>query len=74
MAGMKCCCHIHREMNSAASAIWAAGAASLALLFFTGSLDFTIDNILYWWVSVVTLRLVAVETVRYVMLRKNKAI
>jgi len=69
---MKCCCHIHREMNSAAMSIWAATVVAFVVIFFIVDKDMTLVNLLYWWATAVTLRLMAVESVRTVMLWKRR--
>jgi hypothetical protein len=60
-------------MNDAATSIWAAAAVAFTWMFLVLDYSFTLNNVMYWWAPVVTLRLVTVETVRYVMLRKHGA-
>jgi len=67
---MKCRCYIHKEMHDAAMSIWMAAVVAFAWLFLVMDLDFVLNNVLYWWVSAVTLRPVAVETVRFVLLKR----
>lgn len=71
---MKCCCHIHKEMNSAASSIWAASVVAFVFIFYVVDKSFTLNNVIYWWATAVTLRLMAVETVRTVMLKDYYAV
>lgn len=68
---MKCYCHIHREMDEAISAIWGGAVFGFVLSFlYPGSLTFTFEHFVWWWTIVVTLRLLAVEPVRFIVLRR----
>ena len=68
---MKCHCLVHREMNSAASSIWAGAAVSFVIVFFWMKMEPSFTNLVYLWALTLTLRLVTVESVRWVMTRRN---
>jgi hypothetical protein len=68
---MKCYCNIHREMNEAISSIWFGGAVGFVWIFFVQDLSFTFEHLLWWWGLLVTLRLLAVEPVRFILIRRR---
>jgi hypothetical protein len=68
----KCYCHIHREMSEGISAIWGGGVIAFIWTFFIQDLPFTFEHLTWWWATIVTLRLLAIEPVRFFVIRKQR--
>jgi hypothetical protein len=58
-------------MYSAATSVWAGGAAAFVISFFIMDFALTWLHVFFWWTIIVTTRLLCVETVRFVLLRKR---
>jgi hypothetical protein len=70
---MKCYCHIHREMDEAVSAIWGGTVIAFIWSFLISDvLSLTFEHLVWWWATAVTLRLLAIEPIRFILIRRRK--